>query len=245
MKEYAVVVDNVTMRFNLAKEKTDSLKEYVIKLFKRQLHFDEFFALKNVSFSIEKGDAFAIIGANGSGKSTLLKVISGIYSPSMGKVCVNGSIAPLIELGAGFDMELTARENVFLNCTVLGYSRAYVREHLDEIIDFAEVREFVDVPLKNYSSGMVARLGFSIATMVRPEILIVDEVLSVGDQNFRKKCEDRITDMLQNGTTLIFVSHMMDQVRKLCRHAIWLSKGSVMIKGDIDEVCNAYEAAAK
>jgi len=242
MNDFAVIVDHVTLKFNLAKERMDSLKDYFTKLFKGQLHYDEFVVLKDISFKIRKGDAFAILGVNGSGKSTILKLISGIFAPSSGQVFVDGSIAPLIELGAGFDMELTARENVFLNCTLLGHTRAFAKEHIDEILDFAEVQDFVDVPLKNYSSGMIARLGFSIATIVQPEILIIDEVLSVGDANFRKKCEERITNMLSSGTTLIFVSHIMPQVKTLCKKGIWIHKGKIVSEGDIKEVCEAYEA---
>lgn len=238
--ENIVEVRNVYMRFNLSKEKVDNLKEYVIKLIKHQLLFNEFYALRNVSFSIRKGESFAIIGENGCGKSTLLKVISGIFYPSSGSVSVHGTIAPLIELGAGFDMDLTARENIFLNGAVLGYSTKFMEQHFKEIMDFAELWDFVDVPVKNFSSGMVARLGFAIATMVVPDILIVDEILSVGDFMFQQKCEQKMQEMIDKGATLIFVSHNTDQVKKLCKKAIWLKHGITQMIGPSKEVCDAY-----
>ncbi|WP_256715997.1 ABC transporter ATP-binding protein [Paenibacillus odorifer] len=239
--EYAIEVLDVSMRFNLEKEKINSLKEYIIKLLKRDIDRDEFFALRNISFKVEKGDSFAIVGGNGSGKSTMLKIISGIFSPTTGKTIINGSVAPLIELGAGFDMELTARENVYLNGALLGYSKKFLHERYDDIIDFSELHEFVDVPLKNYSSGMIARLGFSIATIVNPDVLIVDEILAVGDAAFQAKCEQRMSDMTSAGATLILVSHSIDQVKKVCKNAIWINKGEVKAIGTVDEVCDAYE----
>lgn len=235
-----VEVDDVSMRFNLSKEKVDNLKEYVVKALKHQLMFNEFYALRGVTFSVRKGDSFAIIGENGSGKSTLLKVISGIFYPTSGSVTVCGRVAPLIELGAGFDANLTARENIFLNGAVLGYDTPFMTSKFDEIMDFAELWDFVDVPVKNFSSGMVARLGFSIATMVVPDVLIVDETLSVGDFMFQQKCERKIQQMLDTGTTLIFVSHSSDQVKKLCKQAVWLSHGVVQRIGDATEVSDAY-----
>jgi len=238
---YIIEVNDVTMRFNLSKEKIDSLKEYFIKLAKRQLKFDEFFALKDVSFFIQKGEVFGIIGLNGSGKSTLLKVISGIYTPTKGSATVRGTIAPLIELGAGFDMDLTARENIFLNGTVLGFSKKFLESKFNEIVDFAELWEFVDVPLKNYSSGMVARIGFAIATITKPEILIVDEILSVGDFLFQKKCEERIQALMQEGTTVIIVSHTIAQIEKLCDRVLWLEKGHIKMLGDTQTVCETYK----
>lgn len=240
MNEYAIEVDQITVRFNMASEKIDNLKEYVIKLIKKELIFQEFLALKNVSLKIRKGEAWALIGSNGSGKSTLLKTISGILKPYRGSVTVRGEIAPLIELGAGFDPNLTARENIYLNGTVLGHSRKFMDEHFDEIVEFAGLRDFLDSPIKNFSSGMSARLGFSVATMVKPDILIVDEILAVGDFQFRKKCMERMNHMLEGGTTLLFVSHSMDDVRKLCTRALWLDHGVARMSGEVNEVCDAY-----
>ena len=239
--ENIIEVKNVSMKFNMSKEKIDSLKEYVIKFLKRQLMFEEFIALKDVSFDVKEGDVLGIVGLNGSGKSTMLKVISGIMKPSSGSVTVNGSVAPLIELGAGFDYDLTARENVYLNGSVLGYSRKEMHRRFDEVIEFAELQEFVDVPIKNYSSGMVARLGFAIATITKPDILIVDEILSVGDYLFQQKCEKRINEMMENGTTVIIVSHTLEQIRRLCNKVVWLEKGKVRMIGDTNMVCDAYE----
>ena len=209
---------------------------------KRQLHFQEFFALKNVSFDIEQGDVFGIVGLNGSGKSTILKIISGILKPSEGTVRTVGSISPMIELGAGFDMDLTARENVFLNGSVLGYSREMMNEKFDEIIDFAELHDFVDVAVKNFSSGMVARLGFAIATITHPDILIVDEILAVGDFLFQQKCEERIREMMSGGTTVIIVSHSIEQIERLCKHVAWLDHGNLKMVGDTQTVCDAYKS---
>lgn len=237
-----ISVKDVSMVFNMATEKLESLKEYVLKVLKRQLMMQEFYALRDISLEINRGESFALIGTNGSGKSTLLKIIAGVMSPTKGAVTVNGTIAPLIELGAGFDMELTARENVFLNGAVLGYDRKFMQEHFENIIDFAELWEFVDVPVKNYSSGMVARLGFAIATEVRADVLIVDEVLAVGDFRFQEKCHRRMEEMMANGTTLLFVSHSTDQVRQLCKKAVWLRKGKVEMIGEANAVCDAYEA---
>lgn len=239
-EEYAVEVDHVTIRFNLASEKVDNLKEYVIKLVKKQLIFQEFFALQDVSFKVKKGEAWALIGVNGSGKSTMLKAISGILKPYKGRIKIHGGIAPLIELGAGFDSDLTARENIYLNGTILGHSRKYMEKHFDEIVDFAELWDFLDVPIKNFSSGMKARLGFSVATMVDPDILICDEVLAVGDFLFQEKCIERMDRMLSGGTTLLFVSHNVDQVRELCDHAVWLDQGKVRAIGEVNEVCDQY-----
>ena len=237
-----IVADNVTMCFNLAEEKTDSIKEYCMKLIKGKLHYNEFYALKNVSFSIRRGEAIALIGKNGSGKSTLLKILAGVMYPTAGSVAVHGSIAPLIELGAGFDLELTARENIYLNGAILGFDRHFMDQHLDEIINFSELREFINVPLKNFSSGMIARLGFAIATMVKADILVVDEVLAVGDFRFQEKCKERIAQLLSGGTTLLFVSHSAEQVKALCSKAIWLDRGTMMAYGDTEEVYAMYEA---
>ena len=245
MKENNVVINvsDATVRFNMASERIDNLKEYVIKLVKHQLMFQEFLALKNVDFSVRKGEAWGVIGTNGSGKSTLLKLICGILKPYTGTVKIQGSIAPLIELGAGFDGDLTAKENIFLNGAVLGHTKKYMQDHFEEIVEFAELQDFLDMPIKNYSSGMAARLGFSIATVVRPDILIVDEVLSVGDYAFLQKCEKRMKGMLEGGTTLLFVSHSIDSVRSLCDHALWLDKGNVRLKGEVEDVCDAYMQA--
>lgn len=230
------------MVFNLATEKVDSLKEYVLKLLKRELMVQKFYALRNINLEIRRGESVALIGVNGSGKSTLLKVIAGVLHPTTGSVHVNGSIAPMIELGAGFDPELTARENVFLNGAVLGHDRKFMEEHFKSIIDFAELWDFVDVPVKNYSSGMVARLGFAIATEIRADVLIVDEVLAVGDFRFQEKCKKRMAELMSGGTTLLFVSHNTEQVRQLCKKAVWIKKGTIQMIGDVDEVCACYEA---
>ncbi len=239
-EKVAIDVKDVTIRFNLANQKVDNLKEYFIRLIKKELLFQEFLAVKNVSFQVRQGEAWGIIGTNGSGKSTLLKAVSGILKPYSGNIAVNGSIAPLIELGAGFDQNLTARENIYLNGCVLGHTEKYMREHFDEIVEFAELWDFLDSPIKNYSSGMKARLGFAVATMTQPDILIVDEILSVGDYAFRKKCEQRMNEMLSGGTTLLYVSHSLDEVKRLCSHAIWLDKGSMCMLGEAKKVCDAY-----
>lgn len=241
MSEPMIIVDNVSIRFNLAKERVDTLKEYIIKRLKGQIQTEPFYALKDVSFSLNKGESLGIVGANGSGKSTVLKLISKIYKPTNGKIIVNGSIAPLIELGAGFDERLTASENIFLNGAILGFNHSFMQHHYDEILSFSELWEFEHVPLQNYSSGMKARLGFAIATVVKPEILIVDEVLSVGDFNFRKKCDNRIQELLSNGTTLILVSHSRKDITKLCKRAVWLDKGHIRASGNAEQVCDLYE----
>lgn len=231
---------DAAVRFNIAAQQVNNLKEYVIKLVKRELMFQEFFALKGVSFQVREGEAWGIIGTNGSGKSTLLKLICGILKPYRGSVFVQGTLAPLIELGAGFDGELTARENIFLNGALLGHSEEFMKEHFSQIVDFAELWDFMDMPIKNYSSGMSARLGFAVATVVQPDILICDEVLSVGDFRFQEKCEKRMQQMLRSGTTLLYVSHTMQSVKKLCSHALWLEKGSVVMAGSTEEVCAKY-----
>lgn len=238
--QYIIEVNDATVRFNMASEKIDNLKEYVIKFLKRELMFQEFLALKDINLKIKPGEAWGLVGTNGSGKSTLLKLISGILKPYKGEVIVRGSIAPLIELGAGFDAELTARENIFLNGTLLGHSETFMKEHFDEIVEFAELWDFLDMPIKNYSSGMAARLGFAVATMSRPDILIVDEVLAVGDYEFQEKCKMRMRSMLELGTTLLYVSHTMESVTTLCDHAIWIDKGNMVMQGDVVSVCDAY-----
>lgn len=239
--EISVEVRNVSMSFKLPAQKIGSLKEYCIKRLSGSINYREFWALKDVSMKIKRGEAWAFVGSNGSGKSTLLKIIAGIYKPTNGEVSTHGSIAPLINLGAGFDPELTARENIYLNGAVLGYHKKFIESKFDEIVDFSELDSFIDVPVKNFSSGMHARLGFSIATVVKPEILIVDEILAVGDFEFRKKCDKRIHEMLDGGTTLLLVSHSSDQVKKLCKNALLLSHGSVVMQGTVEDVCEAYE----
>lgn len=241
MADPIIKVDHVTMRFNLAEEKTDTLKEYLLKMAKGTLHFNEFYALKDVSFEVNRGEAVALIGSNGSGKSTLLKIIAGVMYPTKGGVQVNGSIAPLIELGAGFDMDLTARENIYLNGAVLGFDRDFMNAHFDEIVEFSELKEFLDVPVKNFSSGMVARLGFSIATIVTADILVVDEILAVGDFKFQEKCKQRMRDLLAKGTTLLFVSHSASQVKELCSKVVWLNHGVVAGIGPTQEIYGQYE----
>ncbi len=238
--EYAVIVDHATIRFNIASEKIDNLKEYFVKMAKHQLMFQEFLALDDVSFKVKKGESWGIIGTNGSGKSTMLKMVCRILKPYKGSVQTFGTIAPLIELGAGFSEDLTARENIFLNGAVLGYDEKFMEAHFQEIVDFAELHNFLDMPIKNYSSGMAARLGFSIATMVNPDILICDEVLAVGDVAFQKKCERRMAEMRASGTTLLFVSHSMESVRSVCENALWLSHGKVMAMGKVDDVSEKY-----
>ena len=232
-KQTMVKVDNVGIRFNLAKERVDSLKEYFLKFSKGTLKFEEFWALDGVSLEIEKGDFYGLVGINGSGKSTLLKAVAGVFKPTRGKITVNGTIAPLIELGAGFDMDLTARENIFLNGAVLGFSKDHMLEKFDDIVDFSELHDFLDVPLKNYSSGMVARIAFAIATATKPDILIADEILAVGDYAFQEKCEKRMQELLDAGTTVIFVSHSIEQVKRMCNKATWIEKGKVIIYCDV------------
>lgn len=239
-EETMIEVKNVSMVFNLATERVDTLKEYVLKLAKHQLMVQKFYALRDINLEIERGEAVALIGVNGSGKSTLLKVIAGVLHPTTGSVQVHGSIAPMIELGAGFDPELTARENIFLNGAVLGHGRKFMEAHFQSIVDFAELWDFVDVPVKNFSSGMVARLGFAIATEVSADVLVVDEILAVGDFRFQQKCKERISQMMENGTTLLFVSHNEEQVKELCKRAVWLRHGKLMADGTVEEVCNLY-----
>ena len=240
MSKPAIEVDNVSMKFNLSKEKVDSLKDYVIKILKKDIHYNEFWALKNISFTVEKGDRVGILGLNGAGKSTLLKVISGVFKPTEGTVNKSGKIVPLLELGAGFDPQYTGTENIFLYGAMLGYSKKFIQEKYDEIVKFSELEKFMDVPVKNYSSGMKSRLGFSIATVVEPKILILDEVLSVGDAKFRKKSENKIMSMFDSGVTVLFVSHSLDQVKRLCNKAMILEKGKLIAYGDIDPISEQY-----
>ncbi|MBQ2642945.1 MAG: ABC transporter ATP-binding protein [Eubacterium sp.] len=243
MGDLALQVEDISICFNLSKENVDNLKELLFKKLKgEKIHFDEFWALKHINFELKKGDRLGILGLNGAGKSTLLKVIAGVYKPTAGNVTRHGHIAPMIELGAGFDPNYTGRENIFLYGSVLGFSREFLEDKYDEILEFSELGEFIDVPIKNYSSGMRARLGFSIATVVEPEILILDEVLSVGDAKFRKKCEKKMQGMFDHGVTVLFVSHSLEQVKRLCNKAILLEHGEMVAQGDIDEVASVYES---
>lgn len=240
MNEYIVDIKNVSMCFKMTTEKITTFKEYIIKLMKKQIFYKEFWALNDVNLQIKKGEVFGILGLNGAGKSTLLKIIAGVLKPTNGEVKVLGTMAPLLELGAGFDPELSARENIFLNGAILGYSKKQIKDKFGEIIDFSELSDFIDTPIKNFSSGMYARLGFSIATTVNPDILIVDEILSVGDFKFQEKCEKRIKNMINGGTTVILVSHSINQVLTLCDRGVILEKGRVIASGDIDKISEVY-----
>lgn len=233
-------VEHVGMKFNLSQEKVDDLKDYVIKMLTRRLKFNEFWALKDINFTLNKGDRLGILGLNGAGKSTLLKVIAGVLKATEGSVTTKGKIAPLLELGAGFDQQYTGRENIYLYGAVLGFSKKFLDEKYDEIVKFSELEKFIDVPVKNYSSGMKSRLGFSVATLVEPDILILDEVLSVGDAKFRKKSEKKIMSMFDKGVTVLFVSHSLEQVQRLCNKAILLEKGQIIASGTVDEVSKIY-----
>lgn len=241
-KSLAMKVEHVSMKFNLSSEKVDSIKEYVIKMIKKELMYQEFWALRDISFEVKKGDRVGIMGLNGAGKSTLLKVVSGVLKATEGNVETHGKIAPLLELGAGFDNQYTGAENIFLYGAMLGYSKEFLEEKYDEIVEFSELGSFINVPVKNYSSGMRARLGFSVATIVEPDILILDEVLSVGDAKFRKKCERRVQSMFDKGVTVIFVSHSTQQVLRMCNKGILLEQGRLIAQGDVDEVVSFYEA---
>lgn len=235
-----ITVENVSMRFNLGREKVFSLKEFLVRKAKRELKFEEFWALKDVSFKIDRGEILGIVGLNGSGKSTLLKVIAGVLRPTKGHAWVGGSIAPMIELGAGFDMEMTARENVFLNGAVMGLTKEFLKEKYNEIVEFSELQDFMDVPVKNFSSGMVARLAFAISTMVQPDVLIIDEILSVGDAPFQKKSEQKMKSLIRQGTTVVFVSHSLAVLRDICTQGLWLNHGSTMAFGPAQGVFDQY-----
>lgn len=238
-----IKVNNVSMRFNLGIEKNFSLKLFFINLFKSKKNKpkkEEFWALKDVSFEVKPGEVIGFVGSNGAGKSTMLKVIAGVMKPTKGTVEVNGNICPMIELGAGFDMDLTARENIYLNGAVMGYSKEFIEEKFEEIVEFSELKDFLDVPIKNFSSGMIARLAFSVATIVDPEILIVDEILSVGDIAFQQKSEAKMKGMIGGGTTVLFVSHSLSQIEKLCERAVWLEHGQVKKIGPAKEICKEY-----
>ncbi len=237
-------INNVSMKFNLGVEKDNSLKQMFIKILsfwkRKKKKKDYFWALKDVSLDIKKGEVVGIVGTNGAGKSTLLKVVSGVYKPTEGSVEVNGKISPMIELGAGFDGELTARENIYLNGAILGYSKEFIDERFEDIVEFSELRDFLDVPVKNFSSGMTAKLAFSISTIVDPEILIVDEILSVGDIKFQEKSKHKMMSMIEGGTTVLYVSHSLESIEKLCTKVIWLDHGKVKMIGDSEKVCGAY-----
>lgn len=243
--EVMLDIDNVTMRFNLGIEKGLSFKQLFVDLFnkekrKQKRKKEEFYALTDVSFKVKKGEVVGFVGSNGAGKSTLLKVVAGVMKPTKGKVKVNGNICPMIELGAGFDMELTAKENIYLNGAILGYSKEFIESKFEEIVEFSELREFLDVPVRNFSSGMVARLAFSVATVVDPEILIVDEILSVGDLAFQQKSEQKMRSMIGGGTTVLYVSHSLDSIKSLCDSVVWLDHGKIIEQGDAKTVCKHY-----
>jgi ABC-type polysaccharide/polyol phosphate transport system ATPase subunit len=242
MNPVIISVDNVSMMFNLNKNKFTGIKEYVVNVLRRQLHFEEFWALRDISFEVRRGEVLGIMGLNGSGKSTLLKIISSVFKPTKGSVTINGEIAPLLELGAGFDPEFSACDNVYMNGAIFGHPPKYMKTKYNEIMDFAELWEFEDVPLKNFSSGMMARLGFSVATSIQPDILIIDEVLGVGDYKFQAKCEERINGMISSDSvTVLLVSHDINIIKTMCSKALLLNKGEMVCIGDVDEVCRAYE----
>lgn len=235
-----IEIRDVTMRFRMNSDKILSLKEFVTTALRGKLHYEEFTALDQVSFDVRKGETMGLVGRNGAGKSTMLKVISGILKPTEGNVVCRGSVVPMLELGSGFDMDLTGRENIFLNGAILGYSEEFLKEKYDEILDFSELGRFIDTPIRNYSSGMLARLAFSVAAMVEPEVLIVDEILSVGDADFQGKSKRRMLEMMGGGTTVLFVSHDVAQIREMCSRAVWLEHGKVRMFGSVNEICDAY-----
>jgi ABC-2 type transport system ATP-binding protein len=241
----AVRVENVSVRYRLPRERISSIKDYLIRRLKGQIAFDEFWALRSVDLEVRKGETFGIIGPNGAGKSTLLKLIAGVQRPTTGRVWVKGRVAPLLQLGAGFDHELTGRENVFLNGTILGYRESDIEKRFDRIVDFAGIRDFIDAPLRTYSTGMVARLGFAIATDVQPDLLILDEVLSVGDEEFQRKSAARIRELRANGDAILFVSHALPTVQALCHRVAWLEHGHLRALGPPDEVIGQYRLAAR
>jgi len=241
MDKPAISVKNVSMMFNLNRDKIYGIKEYVVKALQRQLFFDEFWALTDVSFEVGRGEVFGIVGFNGAGKSTLLKLISGIFKPTKGTVEVNGEVAPLLELGTGFDPEFSARENIYMHGAMFGRSPAYMKEIYDEIMEFSELWGFEDVPIKNYSSGMISRLGFAVATAVNPDILIVDEILGAGDFRFVEKSASRIANMIASGATILLVSHDISTIRALCKRAMLLQKGNLIAIGDVNEICDMYQ----
>lgn len=236
-----IEVKNVSMSFRISQDRIQSIKEYIVALIKGKLKYKDFWALRDVSFSVHPGEVLGIIGHNGAGKSTVLKVISGILKPTSGSVSVHGNIVPMLELGSGFDFDLTGRENIFLNGAILGYSRKFLNEKYDDIVAFSELGEFIEMPIRNYSSGMLMRLAFSIATVVNPEILIVDEILAVGDESFQRKSRQRMMELMSGGTTVLFVSHSLEQIREMCDRVLWLDHGQVKMIGEAQEVCDAYQ----
>lgn len=238
--EKIIEVNHISMGFKMDMNKVSSLKEWMVTWLKGKSNYQTFWALKDVSFDVNQGEVVGIIGRNGSGKSTLLKIISGLFRPSEGNISVKGRIVPMLELGSGFDPELTGRENVFLNGAILGYTEAFLKEQFDDILEFSELGDFIDMPLKTYSSGMMMRLAFSVATIVQPEILIVDEILAVGDEAFQRKSRAKMLELMGGGTTVLYVSHNLDQIRELCNRVIWLDHGKVVMQGDTEEVCDAY-----
>lgn len=237
-----IEVRDVSVSFAMANDRVPSIKEYIIKKVKGQIKSETFHALSNISFNVHKGEVVGLIGHNGAGKSTLLKVISGILKPTSGSVEVRGNIVPMLELGSGFDYDLSGKENIYLNGAILGYSESFLKSKYDEIVAFSEIKDFMNVPLRNYSSGMVMRLAFSIATVVQPDILIVDEILAVGDADFQKKSKARMLELMSGGTTVIYVSHSMAQIREMCTKAVWIEHGKMMLEGNAQQVCDAYEA---
>lgn len=236
-----IKAENVSVCYRMTYDRVQSIKEYLVQLLKGKIKYEEFWALRGVSFELRKGEVLGIVGHNGAGKSTLLKVISGIMKPTSGRVTVNSRVVPMLELGSGFDFDLTGRENIFLNGAILGYSESFLREKYDEIVAFSELGQFIDIPLRNYSSGMIMRLAFSIASVVEPEILIVDEILAVGDAAFQEKSKERMTELMGGGTTVLFVSHNLEQIRQMCDVVLWLDHGQVKMYGETQMVCDAYE----
>ena len=242
MSKTVIEVKDVTMRFRMNSDKIRSLKEFVTTALRGKLQYDDFTALDRVSFTVKKGETLGLIGRNGAGKSTMLKVISGILKPTEGSVTAQGNIVPMLELGSGFDLDLTGRENIFLNGAILGYSEEFLREKYEEIVEFSELGQFIETPIRNYSSGMLARLAFSVAAMVQPEILIVDEILSVGDAAFQEKSRRRMLELMGGGTTVLFVSHSLEQIKEMCNRVVWLEQGKVKRLGETQEICSAYQA---
>lgn len=238
--EKIIEVNGVTMRFRMAQDRISSIKEYFVRSLRGGIKYNEFTALNNVSFDVQRGEVVGLIGRNGAGKSTMLKIISGILKPTEGSVTVRGNVVPMLELGSGFDMDMSGRENIFLNGAILGYSEAFLQEKYQEIVDFAELKDFIDVPIRNYSSGMIARLAFSVAAVVEPQILIVDEILGVGDADFQEKSKKRMMELMGGGTTVLLVSHAIQQIREMCDRVVWIEKGVMQMAGDAKSVCDAY-----